>query len=80
MLAQTLLKRMAARIEQQVLETGDVDLNELASMLGLALAFEADRAALLLGLAEYLASALNGAPIQLDSWGIAEPLLRQRAL
>lgn len=77
MAAKNLLKRIALHVERSVSQTGDVDTHEIAEMLDQALANPDTRAALLLGLAEYIAAAINGAPIQLEAWAPAKQLPRR---
>lgn len=75
--AKRLIRRIANSVERHVADHGDVDLHEIADILSLALASESDRAALLLGLAEYLAAAVNGTPIQLDAWTPVRAAMRR---
>jgi hypothetical protein len=72
------MRRIAVCIERSVAETGDVDVHQVSAILSEVLAVEGDRAATLHGLAEYLAAAVNGTPIQLDAWTPARPSQRAR--
>lgn len=77
MSAKRLLKRIVVCVERTVAQTGDADCHQIAGLIEQALANEADRADLILGLAEYLAAAVNGATIQLDAWTPTKTLARR---